>query len=560
MRIFFSILLLFVSIISVQAESPKPVRGKNGMVVSAHPIASEVGIQILKKGGNAVDAAVAVGFALAVTHPSAGNLGGGGFMVINFENGQKTTFDYREKAPASTHKNIYLNEKGEYDSKRSTSGWSSSGVPGSVAGMVAALEKYGNLSLHDVIQPAIDLAENGFVMDYRMVDFVNAYYKRFMIYPSSKKIFTKNGKKFEENDTLIQRDLANTLRLIRDKGRDGFYEGYVAELIADQAKENGGYISLEDLANYEPAERVPLIGKYHDYEIVSMGPPSSGGTALIQTLNVLENFKIDKNDWGSSTYIHNLTETLKYIYADRSEHLGDEDFYPVPKDWLLSKEYAKTIFEKIKTDAVPSSQINPGIPSGKESLETTHYSIADAFGNAVSVTTTINSTFGNKIVVEGAGFLMNNEMDDFSAKPGEPNQFGLLGSEANSIQPGKRMLSSMTPTIVTKEGKPILIIGSPGGSRIITTVIQVVLNVLTFEMDIQEAINMPRVHHQWYPDSLYFEKHAINLDAIDALKSRGHKIGSEIGIGRAQGIFIDRKNNLFWGAADPRSYGKAVGY
>ncbi|MBL1215737.1 MAG: gamma-glutamyltransferase [Ignavibacteriae bacterium] len=562
MRIFFNVIIILLVFTNIIAEAPEPVRGKNGMVVSAHSLASEVGVNILKSGGNAVDAAVAVGFALAVVHPSAGNLGGGGFMVIHQKDGTQTTFDYREKAPASTHKNIYLDENGKYDPKLSTQGWSASGVPGSVAGMLAALNKYGTMSIEEIIEPAIQLAERGFIMDYRMVDFVNAYNKRFNQYSSSKKIFTKNGEKFNEGDKLTQKDLAETLKRIKGRGREGFYEGQTAELIAEQAKENGGYISLEDLKNYYPVEREPVKGNYRGYEIVSMAPPSSGGIALIQTLNILENFDIKKNDWGSSNFVHRFVEALKYVYADRSEHLGDEDFYPVPKKWLTSKEYAEEIFEGIIEEAVASEKIKPGIDPNlkKESLETTHYSVIDKFGNAVSVTTTINSTFGNKIVVEGAGFLMNNEMDDFSAKPGEPNQFGLLGSEANSIQPGKRMLSSMTPTIVLKNGNPFIIIGSPGGSRIITTVIQVVLNVIDFEMDIQTAINMPRIHHQWYPDEIYYEKFVLNNDAINALNKRGHKFGKITKIGRAQGILIDNENKIFWGAADPRSYGKAIGY
>jgi len=560
MRIFFSLLYFLILSAQISGESAKPIRGKNGMVVSAHPIASEVGIEILKKGGNSIDAAVAVGFALAVTHPSAGNLGGGGFMVIHLADGTQTTFDYREKAPESTHKDIYLDDDGNYDPKLSTAGWTASGVPGSVAGMISAIDKYGSLTLDEVIQPAIDLADKGFTMDYRMVKFLNAYHEKFMKYPSSKKIFTKNGEHFEEGDQLIQKDLAKTLTLIKDKGRNGFYEGEIAKLITNQAKKNGGYISLDDLKNYNPVERSPLKGTYNGYDILSMGPPSSGGIALIQTLNTIENFDIDKSDWGSSEYIHRLVETFKYVYADRSEHLGDEDFYNVPKSWLLSKKYAKEIFLKIKREATPSSEIKPGNAIENESTETTHYSVVDSYGNAVSVTTTINSTFGNKIVVEGAGFLMNNEMDDFSSKPGEPNQFGLLGSKANSIEPGKRMLSSMTPTIVLKEGKPVIVIGSPGGSRIITTVIQVVLNVLNFEMDIQQAIDAPRIHHQWYPDMIYSERHSLNNDVIISLINRGHSLGKQIGIGRAQGIFIDNKNGIYWGAADPRSYGKAIGY
>ena len=558
-KIFFLILLIFT--VSVQSASKDPVRGKNGMVVSASDIASIVGIQILKNGGNAVDAAVAVGFALAVTHPSAGNIGGGGFMVIHSVDGTNTTIDYREKAPLTTHQDIYLNEQGEFDMNLSTEGWTSSGVPGSVAGLLYALEKYGTMDRKDVMDPAITLAENGFPISYRLTRSLGYYFEEFSRHESTKNIFTNNGEIFNDGDLFIQSDLANTLRFIRDKGKDGFYDGYIAYLISEQSKESGGYITLEDLKNYQAVEREPIFGYYRGYKIVSMGPPSSGGIAITEALNVLENFNFNKDDWGSSNYIHTVSEVLKYVYADRSKHLGDEDFYPVPKEWLISKEFAKEIASKIGETAVPSKDIYPGLPFMKESEETTHYSIVDSYGNAVSVTTTLNSTYGNKIVVDGAGFLMNNEMDDFSAKPGEPNQFGLLGGEANSIQPGKRMLSAMTPTILLNEdGLPFMVIGSPGGSTIITVVLQSILNVVDFGMNIQQALDMPRIHHQWMPDRIDYEPFGMTTEVKNELVKKGQIIGHKRYMGRAEGIIIDYENNVIWGATDPRGYGEAVGY
>jgi len=558
-KIFFLILLIFTA--SIQSASKDPVRGKNGMVVSASDIASIVGIEILKNGGNAVDAAVAVGFALAVTHPSAGNIGGGGFMVIHLVGGSNTTIDYREKAPLAVHQDIYLNEQGEFDMNLSTEGWTSSGVPGSVAGLLYVLEKYGTMDRKDVIEPAIELAENGFPISYRLARALGYYFDEFSRYESTKNIFVNNGKTFKEGDLFIQSDLANTLRFIRDKGKNGFYDGYIAYLISEQSKQNGGYITLEDLKNYRAVEREPVFGNYRGYKIVSMGPPSSGGIAITEALNVLENFNFNKDDWGSSNYIYTISEVLKYVYADRSKHLGDEDYYPVPKEWLISKEYAKEIASKIGETAVPSKDIYPGLPFKEESEETTHYSIVDAYGNAVSVTTTLNSTFGNKIVVDGAGFLMNNEMDDFSAKPGVPNQFGLLGGEANSIQPGKRMLSAMTPTILLNDNEqPFMVIGSPGGSTIITVVLQSILNVIDFDMDIQQAIDMPRIHHQWMPDQIDYEPFGLTTDVKNELIKKGQIIGRKRYMGRAQGIIIDYEESIIWGATDPRGYGEAVGY
>ncbi|MFH0733912.1 MAG: gamma-glutamyltransferase [bacterium] len=560
MSIFSKCILIILLPAFLYGASPDPVRGKNGMVVSAHELASLVGVDILKKGGNAVDAAVAVGFALAVTYPSAGNIGGGGFFVISLPNGESTTIDFREKAPAATNAKIFLDETGKFIENLSQTGMTSSGVPGTVAGMIYALQKYGKLSLSEVIQPAIDLAENGFVVGYRMANSINHYNETFNKYKSSKNIFTIDGNKIPDDYVFIQKDLASTLKEIKLNGRDGFYKGKVAELIVKQTEQFNGYISLEDLENYQPVERKPIIGTYKGYKIISMGPPSSGGIAIMQALNILEKLKLEPDSWGSSNYYHKLVETLKYVYADRSKYLGDEDFFPVPKEWLTSKEYAETISNNITDLVIPSDEILPGKYENKESKETTHYNVMDNSGMIVSATVTINSSYGNRIVVDGAGFLMNNEMDDFSAKPGEPNQYGLLGSEANSIQPGKRMLSAMSPTIILKNNKPWLAIGSPGGSTIITVVLQVILNCIEFNMDIQEAIDAPRIHHQWYPDEIVFEKFSLVNDVFNNLTKQGYKFGTQTELGRAEGIIYDFEKKLFFGASDPRGYGKAVGY
>ena len=543
------------------SESKDPVRGKNGMVVSASEIASQVGVEILKKGGNAVDAAVAVGFALAVTYPAAGNIGGGGFMVIHLNDGTNTTIDYREKAPLSATEFLYQDSLGNFLPEKSQEGVISSGVPGSVAGLIYALDKYGTLSLAEVIHPAIDLARHGFVLEYRLAKSFESELESFKKYESSQKIFTKNGSAFIEGDIFIQNDLANTLELIKKNGVDGFYSGKTAELIVNQISRQGGYINLEDLKNYKPIERSPITTDYKGYKVITMGPPSGGGVSLLQMLNILENKSFEKNEWGSSGYYHNLIEAMKYSFADRSKHIGDPDFYDVPIDWLLSKKYAEELFNKIKNDATPSSEILPGeANSYSESEETTHYSVIDKFGNAVSTTTTINSSFGSKVVVDGAGFLLNNEMDDFSSKPGEPNQFGLIGSEANKIEPGKRMQSSMSPTIILKDGKAFMLIGSPGGSTISTVVLQVILNVLDFGMDIQQAIDMPRIHHQWLPDEVNYEKFGLSLDVIQSLQNRGHIFGGIRTLGRCEGIVVDFENEIFFGATDPRGYGAAIGF
>ena len=559
MRTFSKLLIILFLQINVFSASKEPVNSKNGMVVSADKYATQVGVDILKQGGNAIDAAVAVGFALAVTFPGAGNIGGGGFMVIHLKDGKNITIDYREKAPASAHRDMFLDEKGNFNINLSTKGWTSSGVPGSVAGLIYALEKYGSMSLREVIQPAIELAENGFIIERHFASTLNFYKDEFSKIESTKKIFTKSDGFYEEGEIFIQKELASTLKLIRDFGRDGFYKGAIAELISEQSKKNGGYITKVDLENYQPIERPAVMGNYRGYDVISMGPSSSGGVVLIEALNVLENFNFSATDWGSSKYIHSVSEVLKYVYADRAEFLGDEDFYNVPKKELTSKKYAKEIFNRISEKAIPSNEIKHGNPYA-EPTQTTHYSIADKYGNAVSTTTTINSWFGNKIIVDGAGFFMNNEMDDFSAKPGTPNQFGLLGGEANSIQPNKRMLSAMTPTIVLKDDKPYLIIGSPGGSTIITTVLQVIMNVIDFKMNIQEAIDAPRFHHQWMPDQIDYEKFSLSNDVIENLRNRGQKIGEIRSLGRAEGIIVDHQSVLFYGATDSRANGFASGY
>ena len=553
--------LLCLFLLSIARGSyPDPVRGQNGMVVSSSKLSSLVGIEILKKGGNAVDAAVAVGFALAVTYPSAGNIGGGGFMVIHLKNGNNTTIDFRETAPLNAYREMYLDKKGNFDSKLSSEGVTSSGIPGTVAGLIYTLEKYGTMKLKEVIQPAIDLAENGFVIDYGLAESIDGVKNDIIKYPSTRKIFVKNDNElYQEGNTFKQPDLTNTLKLIRDKGRDGFYKGEIADLLIKQVQTDGGYITQKDLDNYKPFERMPVTGTYRGYEIVSMPPPSSGGIALIQMLNILENYKFKHEDWGSSAYLHKLVESMKYAFADRTKYLGDEDFVKVPVEWLTSKKYALSIFKNIKDVAVPSSEIKSGdYKSYHESDQTTHYSVCDKYGNAVSTTTTLNSSFGNRIVVDGAGFLLNNEMDDFSGKPGVPNQFGLLGGEANSIQPGKRMLSSMTPVIVLKDHNPWIIAGSPGGSTIITVVLQVLLNCIDFGMNIQKAINSPRIHHQWYPDEINYEEYGLPEDVKTNLIKMGYKIGDKKTLGRSECIMIG--NNYFYGASDPRGYGSAEGY
>jgi gamma-glutamyltranspeptidase/glutathione hydrolase len=561
-RLTYSVFALLILLFGFsESASRRPVKALNGMVVSSDSLATQVGVEILKKGGNAVDAAVAVGFALAVTYPQAGNIGGGGFMVIRMANGETVTIDFREKAPMKASENMFLDENGNFVPEKSQVGHLSVGVPGSVAGLLLALEKYGTMSRREVLKPAIELAEKGFIVNEGLANAFKNAFEHFKKFPSTMRYFSKNGQPYSDGDRLIQKDLAKVLKLIRDKGRDGFYKGKVADLIVEEMKRGGGLITYEDLENYQPVLRKPVVGNYRGYEIISMGPPSSGGVCLIELLNILENFDLKKYGFGSSYTIHYLVEAMKRVYADRAEYLGDPDFVQIPLDKLLSKEYAKELASEIDTFyATPSSRIIRSVSPTSEGVHTTHYSVVDRWGNVVAVTTTINSYFGSMVAVDGAGFFLNNEMDDFSAKPGAPNQFGLLGSKANSIQPGKRMLSSMTPTIVLKSGKPFLVLGSPGGSTIITSVLQVILNVVDFGMNIQEAVDSPRIHHQWYPDQIFFERRGLPRDVIENLERRGHKLVERAGYqGEVQAILID-ENGVKYGAVDPRGYGLAMGY
>lgn len=556
-------LLVAIGIFSeLPAASRDPVRAKKGMVVAADPIAANVGLRILRQGGNAVDAAVAVGFALAVTYPGAGNIGGGGFMLMRFADGKIRSLDYRETAPAGATRDMFLDKNGNFVELKSTRGHLSCGVPGSVAGMMYAQHRYGRLTRAQVLKPAIELAEKGFHLHYQLVEDLERELPEFSEYRSSKKAFTKNGKPYKEGDLFQQKDLAKTLRRIRDKGRDGFYKGETARMIVAEMKRGGGLITLKDLEDYASVIRDPVRGTYRGYEIISVGPPSSGGIGLVEFLNILEGYHLGQYSWNSSKTVHWMAEAMRRVYADRAEFLGDPDFVKVPVNWLTSKRYAEERRMTIDTaKATPSDQISHGIQPPTESDHTTHYSVVDRFGNCVSVTTTLNDFFGSKVVVTGAGFLLNNEMDDFSAKQGVPNAYGLVGGSANAIAPNKRMLSSMTPTIVLKEGKPFLVVGSPGGATIITTVGQVIVNVVDFKMTIQEAIDAPRVHHQWLPDQLMYEERALSDDTIENLRAMGYMLHMREGTtGLAEGIVIDRKRGLLLGATDPRGYGEAVGY
>ena len=535
---------------------------KNGLVVSAHEIASRVGVDILKKGGNAVDAAVAVSYALAVVYPVAGNIGGGSFIVIRTPDGFSTTIDCREKAPAKAARDMYLDKNGNIIPDLSTIGALASGVPGTVAGTLYALEKYGTMRPKEVIQPTIELAENGWVLDRPMG---GDEFKRFS---STNAVFNKSdGSPYEIGERWVQKDLAGTLRDIAEKGRDGFYKGRVADLIVASMQTYGGIITREDLANYEPVERPPITGTYRGYGIVSMPPPSSGGICLIELLNILERYDIRSLGWNTAETVHLMVEAERRVYADRNAFLADPDFVELPVSTLISKSYADTRAKDIDPSrATPSDMVAHGnaIAFGHESEQTTHYSVIDKEGIAVSVTTTINGSYGNYLVVEGAGFLLNNEMDDFSTKTGTPTHEGLVYGEANRIEPGKRMLSSMTPSIITKDGKNFFIIGSPGGATIITTVLQCIMNVIDHGMSTQEAVEAPRFHHQWFPDQILYEKDkdAFSEKTMDQLKSLGYTSFVPRELGNAQGILIDPETGLYTGGPDPRRSSKnaAIGY
>jgi gamma-glutamyltranspeptidase / glutathione hydrolase len=558
-RSFISILLI-LSLVIAPSGFTNTVSGSNGVVSSRSQLASDVGVEILRQGGNAVDAAVATAFALAVTYPSAGNIGGGGFMVIRLDDGTVVTQDHREKAPGTAFPDMFLDDAGNVDRRKPLYSAQAAGVPGSVAGLLDALERYGSMSREQVIAPAIKLAEEGFPLSVDLAQDFERVLNSMRDYPASMAVFSNNGQPWQAGEVWVQKDLAETLKRISAEGRDGFYKGKTADLLVAEMQRLDGMISHEDLAAYNAEWREPIKGSYRGYDIWSMPPPSSGGALVVQMLNMLEAYDVKSMGWGSAETIHLMVEAQRRAYADRAEHMGDPDFYPVPLDMLTDKNYARQRFLDFNPDQASRSA---DIGSGSwpmESTETTHFSVMDKNGVSVSLTTTLNLGYGNRIVVPGAGFLLNNEMDDFSAKPNEPNAYGLLGDEANKIEPGKRMLSSMTPTIVTRNGEPVLITGSPGGSTIINTVFQVMLNVLDHEMSIEDAVASPRIHHQWQPDMIRVEPGALQDGAQQRLEAMGHIDLAPMGYGLGDANSILLQNGVMHATSDPRSDGGASAY
>jgi gamma-glutamyltranspeptidase/glutathione hydrolase len=539
-----------------------PIQSQNGMVASQERLATEAGLQVLKEGGNAVDAAVTIGFTLAVTLPRAGNIGGGGFMLVHLAKSNETfVIDYREKAPKAASHDMFLKPNGEPEPEKSQYSYLAVGVPGTVAGLAMALEKSGTISLERALKPAIDLAEKGFPISEELHNNLVRAKKRMQASPASMAIFYKEGGvPYEVGEILVQKDLAQSLRRIAKEGSAAFYKGAIADAIVADMKIHGGLITKEDLAVYKAVRRDAIHGTYRGYDIYSMPLPSSGGVHLIQILNLLEPFPINSLGHNTAQTIHLMAESMKLAYADRSKFLGDSDFVPVPVAGLISKSYADELRKTIDPNfATPSNKILPGNPSKfAKSIDTTHYSVMDKYGNAVANTYTLNFDFGTKFTVAGTGILLNNEMDDFSSKPGAPNAFGLISGELNAIAPEKRMLSSMTPTIVMKQGKPFLVTGSPGGSRIITTTLQIVMNVIDHGMNIAGATNAVRVHHQWLPDQLQVEQ-GLSGDTIRLLTEKGHKVAVRETMGSTQSIM--HTDNVFSGASDPRRPGAlTLGY
>lgn len=539
-----------------------PIKSNGGMVASQEFRASKVAANILKNGGNAIDAAVALGFAKAVTLPKAGNLGGGGFMLIYLAKEDKTiAIDYREMAPSQATEDMFLNDNGKASATKSRFTTLASGVPGTVAGLLHALEHYGTMKREVILEPSVKLAEQGIVADYPFLDSLNARKKRLINDKEVARIYFKSqGDSYQPGELIKFPDLAWSLKQIQQQGSDAFYKGSIADKFVEYMTKNQGLITKQDLANYEVKEREAVTGTYRGYKVVSMPPPSSGGVHVIQTLNILENFNLKDAGWGSAQHIHLLTEVFKRIYADRSKHLGDPDFYPVPMETLTSKSYAKQLAKKINlTEATPSSEISATEFSGNESPQTTHFSVIDRWGNIVTNTYTLNFSFGSGKIVDGTGIFLNNEMDDFSAKPGTPNAFGLIGGKANAVEPRKRPLSSMTPTFVLKDNIPVLITGSPGGSRIITTVLHQIINVIDFDLNISEAAHRPRFHHQWMPDRLLLEG-GFSPDTIRLLQTMGHNVQPSRASGSVQSVGIDPSSKTFIGASDPRRSGaKTIG-
>jgi len=562
--------LLVASLLAVNlplfASAPDPVRGRHAMVASQHPLASQIGADIMKKGGNAVDAAIAVGLALAVVYPEAGNIGGGGFMLIRKPDGKAVNIDYREMAPAAAHRDIFVDKQGEVikGEGSSTIGYRASGVPGTLAGFDLAYRKHGSgkITWQQLVEPARRLAVNGYVLTYRLAKLFVEYEKNLAKYPDSKRIFLNNGNYYREGDVFRQPELAATLGRIQKQGAREFYTGETARMIAADMKANNGLITLEDLKNYVAKEREPLRGTYRGYEVITSPPPSSGGILMLEVLNMLEPYNVAAMGHNSSAALHLYTEASRRAFADRAEYMADPDFADVPVQTLIRKDYAAKRmagFDNRKANA--SAALRAGDVNASEGTETTHFTVVDPAGMVVSNTYTINDLYGSRVTAKGTGVLLNDEMDDFAARPGRPNLFGLVQGERNKVQGGKRPLSSMTPTIVLKkDGMPWFAVGARGGPRIISAVIQSVMNVIDFGMDIQEAIDAPRIHHQWLPDEMMYEKYGLSADTMMVLSSYGHKFVDKPGnIASATGIMFDEKG-VRLGAIDSRSDGAAIGY
>lgn len=557
--LFAVVLLFFVMHDAVPQGVGETGRTRSAMVATEHARASNAGEQILRAGGNAVDAAVAVGFALAVVYPEAGNIGGGGFMVIRFPDGTATTIDYREKAPAYAHEDVYLDEDGNLRRDWSLAGARAAGVPGSVAGLLKAWEQYGSLPLEEILNPGIELARQGFELQTNDVRAFNSYRRHLSRFPETEAKFFPGGRAYRAGDIFVQEDLARTLERIRDNGRDGFYRGETADLIVETMNNHDGWITHSDLENYEAAEREPVRVMYRDHEIISMGPPSSGGVALAQMLLMLENVELHQYGPGSIEKIHLFAEVMKRAFAHRNAYIGDPDFVSIPFDTLLSPVYNRSLFESISMETATDVTVDgTDIYVDGEPTETTHYSVVDEAGTAVSVTTTINSFFGSKLVVEGAGFLLNNEMNDFSLQPGVPDQFGLAASHANRIEPGKRMVSAMTPTIVVHENEPVLVIGARGGPRIISSVFHAIPNIIDYNMHINDAIAGPVFHHQWSPDRLEYIHNSLSFPRVNRLRNLGHEMVRTRVFGRV--VAIARHGDYLYGATSLYSGGGIKGY
>jgi gamma-glutamyltranspeptidase/glutathione hydrolase len=549
------------------AASREPVRAKHGLVASTSEIASRVGVDVMKRGGNAVDAAIAVAFALVVTHPAAGNLGGGGFMMIRLTDGRSTAIDYREMAPAAAHRDVYLDKNGNpiQGEGGSLVGYRAAGVPGTVRGMELALKTYGSgkLSWAQLVEPARRLAANGFMVNRSLARSLRGNNDYLSQYKETKRIYLRNGRFYQEGEIFRQPDLAASFARLQRFGPNEFYVGQTARLIVADMRRNNGLMTMEDLAGYVAKERAPLRGTYRGYEVLSMPPPSSGGAVLIQMLNILEGFALEKTDASSSERYHLMTESMRRAFADRAEYMGDADFVKVPVAGLVDKAYAEKLRLTINPQrASTSAEVRAGRPAGYESEDTTHFTVVDAAGNAVANTYTLNNSYGSAVVAKGTGIILNDEMDDFAAKPGTPNMYGLIQGERNAVAPRKRPLSAMTPTFVLRrDGSLWFSIGSPGGPTIINTVLCVITNIVDYDMNIQQAIDSPRIHHQWLPDELIFEPYGLSGDTQKALNLRGHKLGKPRYLGDAAGIMIEEKTGIRLGATDPRrSDGLAIGY